>query len=307
MILTCLGPIEQTEFDHVFYFESMLFDRGSPGMLSDRLTLENRFEFVKSPEKYLDNVTGNLDMFEFELKSLLQSGSDLSKTLICMHENDLLLNGSKEFIAEFKKIVTRYRVHIVLSISLLKSDSPEEYLVSHIHYGSTHGLFFGALLMRPGENFEIYLSAQAKTGAPLFCSHISSPVSNHGVVVIADHVASSGIYTLSCTGLDLKLFTSKCRFKTDFKKYGGQGIDIFPQSNVHLKSAPLVFQFNWDPPKLDVAPEDVGRWICDICGVSAELSERENYTKLGYTYCSTICLGVHRKRNWEVIPIRELT
>jgi hypothetical protein len=94
--------------------------------------------------------------------------------------------------------------------------------------------------------------------------------------------------------------------KTDMKKFGGEGIDFcyryydWKDLESATSRALSLLNFDWNPPMLNVVVEDESaKWVCDICGLTARLNEKENYTKHGYTYCSIACLGEHRKRGFK--------
>ena len=137
------GPITVSDADSVLMFESFFFDRsgeGSAKLNATRLTLETRHEAVLKPLDFLDNLVGSMDAFELELKSL-------ENRIICLHSNDLLLSGSREFVERFRRaIATSKSIKVVLSIALPDSITSEqqgaEFLESHVHYGSSNGLFF---------------------------------------------------------------------------------------------------------------------------------------------------------------------
>jgi len=97
----------------------------------------------------------------------------------------------------------------------------------------------------------------------------------------------------------IRIITSPgCQYKSDSKKFGGLG--MIDCGRVQNPSAILMdMSFPWNPPKLHATQDDdYGKWVCDICGLVAKLSEKENYTKHGFTYCSIACLADHRKRGF---------
>jgi hypothetical protein len=192
-------------------------------------------------------------------------------------------------------------------------------------------------MIGPVENervIDIYREAHARTGAPvIYPSDIEAPLiksfpfdfSKTFFVVHSVEVARDIVHSLSFhiniivplhalvrrirsldTFMELKsdqiniIATPGCQYKSDFKKYGGYGLslgsDIVCQDISHTLSS---LAFPWNPPKLDgKQDDDYGKWICDICGLVAKLSEKENYTKHGFTYCSIACLADHRKRGF---------
>jgi len=166
VILGINGPIKHESLNHtIMLYESFFFDKKFPNFSSSaRLTIENRHEAVMNPSSIRDNLVGGLDMFEFELKS-----STLSRpSLICMHSNDILLNGSRESVERFRTICKQYSVNVMLAIGIPDDVAKDpiglrekgiETLVSHIHYGSSHGLLFGMLGPVESEiELEIFLS-----------------------------------------------------------------------------------------------------------------------------------------------------
>jgi len=340
------GPLTSpSEFAQVFLFESAFFDSSSQATSSSsasRITLENRWDAVLNPNKLLDNLVGGQDMFEYELKSFTGSG----KVLVCLHSNQILLDGSKDSLDKFKDTCKRYanKFEFILSISVPSTmvggdfDTIVEYLVSHVHYGSAKGLLFGALgpfMMNDSVLTKAFVEAHKRTGAPLFVE--LSPKS-HGndcpllqlvdlsktffvirdfdtakyfvdrfegngqlnliVPSTATNAASFKALSPSCS-----IFVSPgCGQKVDFKKFGGLGFDS-PSPIVRGTSttgALSILAFPWSPPKLNAQQDDdYGKWVCDICGLRAKLSEKENFTKHGYTYCSVACLSSHRNRGFE--------
>jgi hypothetical protein len=313
--------------------------------------MENRSMFVERPTEYLDNVVGSMDAFETELKSL-------SNHVVCLYSNSLLLNGGREYAEKFKAVVSSSpSVKVVLAISVPDSIRDEvqgaEYLASHVHYGSSNGLFFGLLgpLVIDSDCSQaclnMYLTAQSKTGhvgllvqvldlnrATELFQHADVDFSR--IVFIGsltvedvtrlDRIAGRPV-TVCLTGRPDEQLTATGRsmgeamqvfnqlgnrvmastgtqFKTDHIRYGGSGIMAFPRflanrgvvvSN-HLARSLLMF--HWDPPKLTVLQQESEKWVCDVCGFTARLNEKENYTKHGFTYCSIPCLAEHRKRGF---------
>ena len=306
MIVTVNGPIDaRTISGNVLLFESLLFDRSGefPSASATRLSLENRWQMLASPDAFLDNITSSLDLFEFELKNL----SLPPNSLLCMHSNDLLLSGSKEVVKQFKEIVARSSVRIVLAIGLpprnLRSSTvdPTEYLVSHVHYGMKGGLLFGllgpVLVTRDTDMADLapYLEAQKKTGASLLVEvqDGDAPVLQ-GQVFDANKTA---FFFPVNSEPSLQANTwSGCRYKSDFKKFGGAGICF---SSPIIDSTRALLSFDWNPPLLDsTREENNAKWICDICKKIERVVDQPNYTKLGFTYCSSACLAVHRKRGF---------
>ena len=328
------GQIEST-FDRVFVFESAFFDSSYSNSSSNRISLENRWEAVMDPSKYLDNLVGNLDMFEYELKSFRDEG----KTLVCLHSNKILLNGTKEFVDKFKEICKRYfeKFEFVLSMGMVgghDASTEIESIVSHIHYGSSRGLFFGAigpLLLDSAESVRVCVESHKRTNAPVFVyassnqsylsEFIHSIEDSSKVFLIIEKIevweyvsrhfidkkfhviipCSTSDYRLKALTIPNALYSPGCSQKVHFKKFGGLGFDedrYLLQSN---RVNPFqLLGFAWSPPKLNgQQDDDYGKWVCDICGVRAKLSEQENFTKHGYTYCSVACLSSHRKRGFE--------
>ncbi len=336
------GPLKNlSEISEVLLFESAFFDassQSSPACSVARISLENRWDALLNPTKYIDNLVGSQDMFEYELKSF---GGP--KTLVCLHSNKILLDGSKESLETFKDTCNRYssKFDFMLSISLPRDlqgdfETLVEYLVSHVHYGSSKGLFFGCIgpfVLESTQVANIHLEAQKRTGAPLFIQ-ISSGDSS--VLSILESVDLSKIFlvpknfetacrlvdrfgntkrpnlVITCSegGLDprysslgdCQIFVSPgCSQKVHFKKFGGLGFDMLRRTSADSAEAALsVLSFAWNPPKLNAQQDDdYGKWVCDICGFRAKLSEKENFTKHGYTYCSVACLASHRKRGFE--------
>ncbi len=97
---------------------------------------------------------------------------------------------------------------------------------------------------------------------------------------------------------NISLTTSAgCQYKTDFKKCGGSGFFVPISISPNYIAERLAFP--WSAPVLESRREEESdRWVCDVCGVTARLNEKENYTKLGFTYCSIACLASHRKRGF---------
>jgi hypothetical protein len=177
MILGHCGQIDlnPNETD-VYLLESILFDKShaysNSSLKPSRISLENRWEVEESPTEWLDNLTGSLDALELELKTIKRNGN----ILLCLHSNELLLNGNRDVLSRFKSILERERIECVLSVSIPDSIQDEniasEYLASHIHYGSANGqLMFGALgplVIDDSPNMaRAYLRAQEKTRGSL--------------------------------------------------------------------------------------------------------------------------------------------
>ena len=173
--------------------------------------------------------------------------------------------------------------------------------------------------MNNPEDLEIYVSAHSQTGAPLFVNCVCHErFSTSGAVVFLkqpiclDFSHLPNVFHLSQISNDFHitnptpsqdlsncLFSKWCRYKTDFKKFGGQGIDLCAeQMDRNLEHFRRIFSFEWNPPKLNLVQEKSEKWICDVCKVVAKSEEQENYTKHGFTYCSIKCLAAHRKLNW---------
>lgn len=342
IVLGINGPItNSSNFSNVYLFESAFFDSSSqiPTNTSSaaRITLENRFDVILNPMKYIDNQVGGIDMFEYELKSSSHDVDD-GKFLVCLHSNHILLQGSKECVDKFKDVCKRYSEKfeflLMISLPLLAVEDPIEYLVSHVHYGSSKGLFFGALgplaLDNP-EVVKVYMEAQKRTGAPLFvdirdqsqveiCTQFfSSPKNSNLFFIVRDFEIAKNIRDKLLTNIvipcaqsipDPRLkslpnvsFSPGCCLKTDFKKFGGLGFHHGIGWSTKPSNTTTIFSslsFAWSPPKLNSQQDDdYGKWVCDICGLRAKLSEKENFTKHGYTYCSVACLSSHRKRGFE--------
>ena len=306
IILTATGPLSDYSSRAILPFETLLFDRSSLGGCMDRLALSNRFMFLADPTKFIDNLSSTFELFEYELK-YLPAG-----TIVCMYKNHLLARS----VSQFKQILGRQsHVSVVLMVN---EDSCvfgglEDFLISHVHYGDKNGLFYGMLGPLvisedvPVSTLEAYKNAQEKTGAPILVhvhnvevfsridfSYFSGHLSFWGEDV-AESVAHLSNVSVGDTVVSKRicgLITSGCMYKADFKLFGGSGLSS------GTRGAEL-FAFAWNPPKLDSIVEEGGKWICDICGVSAKLADQENYTKHGFTYCSTSCLSVHRRRNWQ--------
>ena len=339
VIVGIQGPLENlSDALQVFLFESSFFDSSSRSSTSAaRITLENRWEAVLNPTGYVDNLVGGQDMFEYELKSFRGP-----KTVVCLHSNKILLDGSKESVEKFKDTCKRYsdKFQFLLSISLPPETTGEdfesmvEYLVSHVHYGSAKGLYFGAIgpfVLDSPATSEIYLEAQKRTGAPLFAE--VAPTSSLDLLdsidcskillIVRDFDTASRLVSrigntkklnlvVPCCdqGIDPRFkdlpdctifFSPGCSQKIHFKKFGGLGFDSL-RGHVNSDSAAALslLAFPWNPPKLNgQQDDDYGKWVCDICGLRAKLSEKENFTKHGYTYCSIACLASHRKRGFE--------
>ena len=349
------GSITVSDADSVLMFESFFFDRsgeGSAKLNATRLTLETRHEAVLKPLDFLDNLVGSMDAFELELKSL-------ENRIICLHSNDLLLSGSREFVERFRRaIATSKSIKVVLSIALPDSITSEqqgaEFLESHVHYGSSNGLFFGLLgpLVIDSDTSEMkldmYLAAQTKTGGVLLIVQVnavdnavhlfqSKSVDWDRILLVGlkskadierfDHIAGVDVKVCVTSRPDsdmdplqlskkasAELFSqlegrsvasTGTLFKTDHKRYGGLGVDAFPFFLRRCGLAPsgslaaTLLRFTWDPPKLAVLEQESEKWVCDVCGLTARLNEKENYTKLGFTYCSIPCLSEHRKRGYK--------
>jgi hypothetical protein len=185
----------------------------------------------------------------------------------------------------------------------------------------------------------MYLSAQSRTGRPVLtimvqCMHRFQEIIGSGLIfdwtktVVfgaddADTFPNSAIIGLTFRPDDIlfknifkkltdkpTVMSSGSMYKTDLRRFGGRGIDFAfdylknkavseERLNAINSLALSLLEFNWDPPKLDVQIDDSAKWVCDVCGLSAKLSEKENYTKHGFTYCSIACLSDHRKRGFK--------
>lgn len=191
----------------------------------------------------------------------------------------------------------------------------------------------------PESIVRMYLSAQSRTGRPVLTIMVQNiyrfqEIVGSGLIfdwtktVVfssedADTIPHSAIIGLTFRPDDI-LFTnifkeltdkpivmsSGSMYKTDLRRYGGRGIDFafdfliskgVSEKRLHAVNslALSLLEFNWDPPKLDVQIDDSAKWVCDVCGLTAKLSEKENYTKHGFTYCSIACLSDHRKRGFK--------
>ena len=339
MILGVEGPIQLTDDEPVLMLESFLFDRTGTGhkLETGRISLENRWAIFRSPDQWMDNVIGSIEGLDYELRN-----SDQEPFVICLHSNDLVLNSNKETISRLKSISQSYAVKIILSISVPKDVSDEnqgvEYLVSHVHYGLGNGsIFFGMIgplviidSTTPSE-VRMYTRAQKKAGNVLLVCEVNSSKEQF------NYLSTEGNFNFDRTvffgnldrtdiirgmtfrssqgeasygpaqNMDSVVMSSGIRYKTDMKKYGGNGIDFsFMKKRVEESEwknahsiARKLLQFDWEPPKLNVKAEDSPKWICHICGFVAKLDEQENYTKHGFTYCSISCLSQHRKKNFQ--------
>lgn len=277
----------------------------------------------------MDNIIGSIEGLDFELRN---SGQE--PFVICLHSNDLILSSNKETISRLKSISQSYSAKIILSISVPKNVSDEnqgvEYLVSHVHYGLGNGsIFFGMIgplvitdSTTPSE-VRMYTTAQKKAGNVLLVCEVNSSkeqfnyLSTEGnfnfdrTVFFGNLDRSNIIRGITSYGpaqnMDRMVMSSGIRYKTDMKKYGGNGIDLQSMKkrveesewNKAHSLARNLLQFEWEPPKLNVKAEDSPKWICHICGFVAKLDEQENYTKHGFTYCSISCLSQHRKNNFQ--------
>jgi hypothetical protein len=123
---------------------------------------------VRNPDCWLDNISGSLDALELELKSLTDSN-----TVICLHNNQLLLDGSSETAQRFRSIIKDHKIVLAISVppSIIEEEQGAEYLASHVHYGSSNGaLLFGLLgpLIIDASvtlsRVRMYTTAQAKCG-----------------------------------------------------------------------------------------------------------------------------------------------
>lgn len=181
MILGPEGPLEVDANINVLLFESALFDLSKmqrvPPSVTTRIALENRAHAVQTPENWLDNLTGSLDALELELKSVQE------KSVICLHSNQLLLDGSKEIVLRFKSLVKQHLVVLSISVppSIVDESQGAEYLISHIHYGSSNGSFLFGLLgpllvdeFTTLSNAKMYTIAQNKAGNVLLLVHVRS-------------------------------------------------------------------------------------------------------------------------------------
>ena len=343
------GPLSDafiSSVKHILPYESVFFDKSyiaKSESSGSRLTLENRYQAVQNPAAIRDNLVGGLDMFEYEMKCM--SFVD-GPAIICLHSNDILLNSSRENIDRFKAICKQYsgQAEIVLSIGLPQDvladpigqrEKGVEYLVSHVHYGSSGGLLFG--MMGPIEKdrvVEIYKEAHSRTGAPILINSALIDVAGEKsfptnkafivtesvgqVVKVIESINAppnqcmNFVVPTSIESLDpfLQVEASKdesvciiptvgCEYKVDFKKFGGSGFSLGHYTLSNIANIITSLSFAWDPPKLDgKQDDDYGIWVCDICGLVAKLSEKENYTKHGFTYCSISCLAAHRKKGF---------
>lgn len=180
MILGPNGPIQIDDKTIILFFESALFDsshlaRQSP-LNTARISLENRSQAVCVPENWLDNLSGNLDALETELKALYDTN-----VVICLHSNQLLLEGSRDVVDRFKAIIERHKIILSISVppSIVDESQGAEYLASHVHYGSSNGaLLFGMLgplvideLTDIG-HVRMYTIAQEKAGNVLMLVHV---------------------------------------------------------------------------------------------------------------------------------------
>ena len=128
-----------------------------------------------------------------------------------------------------------------------------------------------------------------------------------GVTFPADRLEYSALQVLKSSSTCV--MATGTAFKTDMKKYGGRGMEFglnFVKNKISISQwndmnarALRLLNFYWDPPKLNVKNEDSPKWVCHICGTAAKFSEKENYTKHGFTYCSIACLAEHRKKGFQ--------
>ena len=356
------GPIELDPNSTALLYESVLFDRstGSESKTA-RITLDNRWEVVRSPNTWLDNLVGSLDAFELELKTMTHQS-----VVLCLHSNDLLLRGSVEFVTRFKSILSaRKGLSVILSVSapanISSVEQGSEYLASHVHYGSARGeLMFGVigpLLLDSTttvERVQMYTKAQSMTGDCLLlidvkdiqalgkfkCEFNLERSVIFGLTSVAEvdqldmpctvgvtcpspeAMVSGGISADTAMGMLTHcmktpyirpVVSTGTHCKTNLKMFGGQGFEFFAShaesrigksevQSIHSHALSLL-AFRWNPPKLDTKVEEqVSKWVCDICGLSAGQDEHPNYTKLGFTYCSIACLSDHRKRGFAPLP-----
>ena len=341
MILGIDGPFEPSNRATVLLFESFLFNKTtikSTGekLESARISLENRWAVVRSPNQWMDNLVGSVDALEFEMKTLPPS----EQYIVCLHTNDLLITQVIPRLKAFGE--TFPLVKLVLSIAVPENIDNEvqgtEYLVSHVHYGMGNGsILFGMLgplvidESTSAIRVKMYINAQRRAGNVLLvCRVISSSrlefflpefdmtrtvffssstesfpaVAIRGVTIRPDSLPTDPNL------LERAVVSTGVEFKTDMKKYGGLGIDFSvnylrnripdPQWEGMQKLASSLLEFHWQPPKLDVRNEDESpKWICHMCGLVSRLSDQENYTKHGFTYCSIACLSEHRRKGFQ--------
>jgi hypothetical protein len=219
----------------------------------------------------------------------------------------------------------------------LPPENAVEYLASHVFYGKD-GLHFGMLgpliltQDTSPESVEVYIKAHERTSAPLLV-HVTDFIkyeefrpklrsvktivfrgyTSHRMHLSSEPLHLMGVCTRNTCRSEVEslmriassdvgtavTFSPGCRYKTDFKKYGGRGFTSRSYTEPESLRIAEFIAFPWSAPAAPSKPIDEAEmWVCDVCGVSARMDEKENYTKLGYTYCSIPCLASHRKRGF---------
>ena len=98
-------------------------------------------------------------------------------------------------------------------------------------------------------------------------------------------------------------------FRSHFATFGGPGLGFartvlekkFPGfAHLVLRDNALKWlDFDWCPPTVEaVVKKQI--WICNVCGKQGD-DDVQNYTKLGFLYCSMPCLAAHRKTGFKQI------
>ena len=108
--------------------------------------------------------------------------------------------------------------------------------------------------------------------------------------------------------VDRLLISPGLRFKTHLRNYGGFGIGYLydwvtkrfggEKSEMLFLTNPAKFlSFPWSPTKVEViVKKDI--WTCHVCNVTED-EDVQNYTKMGFVYCSMTCLSKHRKLGFK--------
>jgi hypothetical protein len=266
MIIGINGPIDELSDAIVLFFESFFFDKTKHSRSKldcSRLVLDNRWAMVENPDLYLDNMVGSIDGLEVELKTLDTNGKPC---LVCLHTNDMLLSGGKDTLSRLKTVSASSKCYIVLSISVPEDITDEalgtEYLVSHVHYGSSNGAcFFG--MMGPlvidsktsASRVRMYVNAQKRTGGPMLVLSVKSaerlqeldkelefdwnrtivfgdsgengPVKFFGLTFPGERIlhANRSLEFLKRNPGNCVMSTG-IEYKTDMKKFGGRGMEF---------------------------------------------------------------------------------
>ena len=79
-----------------------------------------------------------------------------------------------------------------------------------------------------------------------------------------------------------------------FTNFGGFGLN---RREMTSEGTNAFLTFPWEPPRVEVKVEKQF-WTCHICATSGDELVR-NYTKMGFTYCSMICLSRHRSAGFK--------